>query len=226
MTKYQFHPAADLFPLMSETELKELAEDIKTYGLRSPITRDKDGVILEGRNRLLACERIGATPRFETFTGEAVPFIISANIRRRHLTPAQKQELLIKVIALQPEKSNRQIGKTVGTDHKTVGAARKKGEDVGKIPHVAKHTDSKGRKQPVKAKPKAAVNPPAPPKADPSADALGQFKYACNTWLPKLNADDLKRAQEYCQTWKRANGSAEISAEERKAAHAKLDSVH
>ena len=31
------HPAADLFPLMSEAELRELGEDIKKNGLQSPI---------------------------------------------------------------------------------------------------------------------------------------------------------------------------------------------
>ena len=31
------HPAADLFPLLSKSELKELAEDIRKNGLQSPI---------------------------------------------------------------------------------------------------------------------------------------------------------------------------------------------
>jgi hypothetical protein len=45
----KIHPAADLFPLMSESELKELAEDIKKNGLKNPIVlvqselRDESG---------------------------------------------------------------------------------------------------------------------------------------------------------------------------------------
>jgi hypothetical protein len=35
------HPAADVFPLMSPSELQELAADIKTNGLASAIVRDK-----------------------------------------------------------------------------------------------------------------------------------------------------------------------------------------
>ena len=50
------HPAAELFPLMSETDpkaLQELAKDIKKNGLRQEIVfDDKDGSLLDGRNRL------------------------------------------------------------------------------------------------------------------------------------------------------------------------------
>jgi len=82
-------------------------------------------------------------------------YVVSANIHRRHLKPEQRQGLLIKLVARAPEKSDRQIAKEVGVDHKTVASARAKGEDVGKIPHVETRTDTKGRKQPAK---KAAGN--------------------------------------------------------------------
>jgi hypothetical protein len=62
------HPAADLFPLMSETDpqaLKELAEDIrKNGGLQQPVKlwrcrKTKDVVLLDGRNRLDALSLLG-----------------------------------------------------------------------------------------------------------------------------------------------------------------------
>jgi ParB-like chromosome segregation protein Spo0J len=65
------HPAADLFPLMSEAELRELGEDIKKNGLQSPIIVmsrpdiDDDGeeieqwYLLDGRNRLDAMALVG-----------------------------------------------------------------------------------------------------------------------------------------------------------------------
>src|SRR5262245_47906488 len=70
------HPAAELFPLMSEAELRELGEDIKKTGLKMPLTvwsPDKklnpDFIsartvpptceLLDGRNRLDALELIG-----------------------------------------------------------------------------------------------------------------------------------------------------------------------
>jgi transposase len=52
------HPAADLFPRMSEDELRELGEDIKANGLRSPIVLTDD-MLLDGRNRLDAMELVG-----------------------------------------------------------------------------------------------------------------------------------------------------------------------
>jgi hypothetical protein len=59
------HPAADLFPMMSEPELRELGEDIKKNGLTSPIILWVPGdkaanvCLLDGRNRLDAMELVG-----------------------------------------------------------------------------------------------------------------------------------------------------------------------
>jgi hypothetical protein len=62
------HPAVDLFPMMSEADLRELGEDIKKNGLRSPIVLWSPGdqldksakvYLLDGRNRLDAMERVG-----------------------------------------------------------------------------------------------------------------------------------------------------------------------
>src|SRR5262245_56294019 len=55
------HPAAELFPLMSPDELRELGEDIVKNGLTSPIVlwqgdRKSPVCLLDGRNRLDALE--------------------------------------------------------------------------------------------------------------------------------------------------------------------------
>jgi ParB-like chromosome segregation protein Spo0J len=60
------HPAADLFPFMSDDELAELAVDIRAHGLLEPIVL-LDGLVLDGRNRLRACEAAGVdTVRFSS----------------------------------------------------------------------------------------------------------------------------------------------------------------
>jgi hypothetical protein len=85
------HPAADLFPMPPETVLKELADDIKANGLVHAIVRDSAGRILDGRIRLAACEMAGVEPRFDTYNGDnPIAFIVSANLRRRHLNESQR----------------------------------------------------------------------------------------------------------------------------------------
>lgn len=88
-----FHPAANLFPLMEESALGELAADIAAYGLREPIWRHRDGRIIDGRNRWLACAKVGVTCHALTYEGDdasIVPFVVSHNLHRRHLTESQR----------------------------------------------------------------------------------------------------------------------------------------
>src|SRR5262245_66116447 len=78
--RLEFHPLADLFPLMSAAEADELLVDLKKdHGLRDDIVL-YEGKILDGRNRYLGCKALGITPRFEEFTGteaEALAYVIS-----------------------------------------------------------------------------------------------------------------------------------------------------
>jgi ParB-like chromosome segregation protein Spo0J len=95
------HPAAHAFPEMSSSELQDLADDIKTNGLAVAIMRSSDGTILDGRNRLAACEIAGVEPRFEKYAGDnPVAFIISANLRRRHLNESQRALVAAKIARL------------------------------------------------------------------------------------------------------------------------------
>jgi ParB-like chromosome segregation protein Spo0J len=57
------HPAAELFPLMSEPELRELGENIKANGLLEPISIEGKK-LLDGRNRLDAIELVGMKLKF------------------------------------------------------------------------------------------------------------------------------------------------------------------
>ena len=88
------HPAADLFPMMTDGELKTLAEDIRLHGLRHPVVvYDAGGewLLLDGRNRLRACQILGAQPAREVWSGEdPIAFIVSTNLHRRHLSVSQR----------------------------------------------------------------------------------------------------------------------------------------
>jgi ParB-like chromosome segregation protein Spo0J len=76
------HPAAEMFPLMSEPELRELGEDIRRNGLKHSIAVWVDGPLdcndlarfrlIDGRNRLAAMELVG------------VPFQLTFEQRKGH----------------------------------------------------------------------------------------------------------------------------------------------
>jgi ParB-like nuclease family protein len=86
----EVHPFADKFPMLPAGQLQELAEDIEANGLLHPILLTPDGVLLDGRNRLAACQLVGVTPKFEVFEGNPVALVVSANAKRRQLSAGQR----------------------------------------------------------------------------------------------------------------------------------------
>jgi hypothetical protein len=110
-TKIKIHPKAALFPMLSKEELNELAADIKTNGLREPIVVDKDGLLVDGRNRLAACEIAGVEPTVIDLNGtDTEAFIISRNLARRHMNPGQRATVVAMMYPEADEKGGR--GKT------------------------------------------------------------------------------------------------------------------
>lgn len=111
------HPAADLFPLMSESELVDLADDIKLHGLREPVWLTEDGQVLDGRNRLLACEIAGIPADFREYRGDdPIGFSLSMNLKRRHLTNGQKAMLALEVEPLYAEQAKARQGTRTDLD--------------------------------------------------------------------------------------------------------------
>jgi ParB-like chromosome segregation protein Spo0J len=145
------HPLADIFPLMEGAEFDELVADIKANGLIEPIIL-LDDQILDGRNRARACVAAGVEPTYRPFTAGEDPaaFVISANIRRRHLNTEQKRELIEKLLKADASKSNVLIAKTTGVTDKTVGSVRAALEATSEIPRLEKTVgaDGKARKRP------------------------------------------------------------------------------
>jgi hypothetical protein len=181
----KFHPLADNFPLMEGQEFADLVVDIKTHGLHEPIVIFQ-GQILEGRNRYRACKAAGVSyvadnildPEFD-----AVAYVVSKNIHRRHLTAEQKRDLIEKLLKAKPQSSDRTIAKQTKVDHKTVGKTRSKLEATGEIPQLKKTVGADGKSRPkIKKKPKKSV----PTDAD-------HHKVPPVT-VPGLTADEVARA--------------------------------
>jgi site-specific DNA-methyltransferase (adenine-specific) len=85
------HPAAAIFPMMTEAEIAALAEDIRINGQHEPIVT-LDDQILDGRNRWKACELAGVEPKTVKWDGSGnspTRYVLSLNVRRRQLTPSQ-----------------------------------------------------------------------------------------------------------------------------------------
>lgn len=79
------HPIADVWPMMDEAKLAELADDIRKNGQLVPVWL-YEGKILDGRNRWAACKIAGVEPKTKEYTGdEPTAFAVSLNDRRRHM---------------------------------------------------------------------------------------------------------------------------------------------
>jgi hypothetical protein len=168
------HPAAELFScaLMSSDEKRALGEDIVKNGLTSPIVlwkpdRKSPECLLDGITRLDAIEIATGCPAIvgapsvtagKDFLAcnkvivldksvDPYSYVISANIRRRHLTAEQKRDLIAKLLKADPSKSDRQIGEMIKADNKTVASVRAEKEAREEIPHVETRIDSRGRTQ-------------------------------------------------------------------------------
>ena len=91
MTKhYEPHPFADIFPLLEGDAFDALEKDIEARGQQEPIWV-YEGKILDGRNRYRACQRLARDPLVQEYTGnDAMGFVLSANLHRRHLNEGQR----------------------------------------------------------------------------------------------------------------------------------------
>lgn len=97
MTDYEFHPIADLFPMMPKADLEALAADIKANGLQMPVEL-LDGKIIDGRNRYRACEIADIEPTFVNVqVDDPVVYVLSRNLHRRHLSLSQRAMIAVKV---------------------------------------------------------------------------------------------------------------------------------
>lgn len=161
------HPAAELFPSIVGDEFKALKQSIQAQGQLEAI-KICDRQLIDGRNRLRACEELGIDPLYdEVQINDVVQYVIGINIERRHLSIKQRAaiaaELANMVMGMRgdlqrdstqncaPSISVSEAADMMGVSARSVTTAKKKMKD-----------DPKGHKldkSGVKAKKAAAKKP-------------------------------------------------------------------
>ncbi len=187
----KFHPYSEVFPLLSDERLVELAEDIKAHGLREPIWKYQ-GQILDGRNRYLACQKAKVKPVYQTFKGdddEALTFVVSLNIQRRHLSDAQRAFAAAKIVTMRQgertdlaprgAKSQSQAAEDLGVSRRSVQRAKQV------IEHGSKALQNAVQQGEVPLKKAAEVVDL--PKSEQLAAATAEVEFAITEYDP---ADD------------------------------------
>lgn len=221
----KIHPAAALFPMMSDDELRELAADIKANGLHEPIVCYVDnadwsaegallpdgepnfrqlGTLVDGRNRLAACDLVGVEPTFaqlatvwavtRSYDEDVCAFVIAKNVHRRHLEPGQRAMIAAKLATLQrganqhaSQEACSQVkaAEMMGVSRPSVQRARKVLEQG--VPELIAAAEA--GEIPVKAAAAVAELPKEQQKkilaAGPAAVAV-----ECNTGTPRANLLD------------------------------------
>jgi protein gp37 len=84
------HPACLAVPSIESDDRVKLEESIGRDGLRHEILLTDDGLLVDGRNRLLACFNGKIEPRFRKITADPWQVAFAENIARRHLDVKRK----------------------------------------------------------------------------------------------------------------------------------------
>ncbi len=133
---FLFHPKANVFPLISPSELNELGASIAQAGQEEDIELF-EGKILDGRNRYLACKLYNITPRFIHLPEDidAEEHVDVKNFYRRHLTTAQRADYALKRLDKEKKKAkDRKLSQLIQnkkrSDPTSEGGTGKKGEAI------------------------------------------------------------------------------------------------
>ncbi len=140
----QAHPTANLFPMMNDDEYAALVADIHQHGQREPIWL-LDGQILDGRNRWQACRDLGIQAITREYTGATdmpslINFVVSLNLKRRHLTSSQLAVVAMdieKALAEEAAKQKREAGRLAAMAQHNGGVYQKVDKPIDALGEAA-----------------------------------------------------------------------------------------
>jgi hypothetical protein len=157
---FEIHPAAGIFPMLTDEELAELASSIEAHGLRekigiipNPAEKGK-WLVLDGRNRLQALRMLKVADKkilsdhiriidLKPMNATPEEYVLMANIERRNLTREQRKSLAGKLAIMLSEaqkelpKEQRidalsEAAKKAGVSRRTAATAVSKVKKPGK----------------------------------------------------------------------------------------------
>lgn len=114
----KIHPIAEVFPNPSRKDATELYNSIAKHGLLEPLLVNKKHELLDGRNRLSCCGKLGIKIRKTVFQGtdeEALDYVVAKNLARRHLTTANKALVAGRLADLRRGENRQNGGSTQNT---------------------------------------------------------------------------------------------------------------
>ena len=245
---YELHPLCTFFPRIEGAEFAALCEDIRINGQREPIVL-LDGMVLDGGNRYRACVEAGIEPRFVEFEGgDAVAFVLSANLHRRHLSVGQHAAIVASVTnwataqpAYRPKAGNVAPLQTVADRAALSGASERTQKTADKVakadPELAKAV-GQGKTTLAKAAVQIGEAPRKPAKAKTAAqieaeqaaeDAHGDFDPIAELEAAQAEIADLRAQIKAAEAddqkaetlkWRRLYEAAQRTASEKQdAAH-------
>lgn len=161
-----------MIPELTESEYQSLKAAIQSAGqIHVPVVRTTDGEILDGRGRVRAAQELGIANYPVTVIdgldaeGRRLHRVM-LNCARRHLTTAQKREVIRQTLLASHDLSNNYISEIVGVDDKTVAAVRREMEGSSEIPMLPRLRGKDGR-----SRPRSALAT-TPRQAEEAAEAL------------------------------------------------------
>jgi len=142
-------------PDLPPEEFEALKADIAQNGLQYPIIKDEKGNTLDGHQRERAERELGnKNYPIKVVAGlteqQKWHYAISVNVKRRHLTTAQKRALIEQELKRTPDIADNWLAEILAVDDKTVRAARKRLESTSEIPKLKKLRGKDGRNRTAK----------------------------------------------------------------------------
>jgi hypothetical protein len=125
------HEAANIMPPMTPDEFQGLRTSISERGMLNAIKTTPNGLLLEGRHRLLIAYELNITPKIETVKiKDPLLWVIDQNIHRRSLTTGQRAAIGSALASLKLG-SNQFQTKSVDGQKATPADGQKATEDSG-----------------------------------------------------------------------------------------------